>query len=110
MVRYFDAKHTRIKETDQVWLKLAKGINIGYRLLNISVLDVKKIGPFLIKRRIGKIVFKLDLPDYLKIHSVISCIHLEPALPTHLENQAPPPPLQIEGEERYLVDRILRKE
>jgi hypothetical protein len=63
-----------------------------------------------VKRRIGKIAFELDLPDYLKIHPVISCIHLKPALPAHLENQAPPPPLQIEGEERYLVDRILRKE
>jgi hypothetical protein len=76
----------------------------------MSVLDIKKIGPFLVKRRIGKIVFKLDLSDYLKIYLVISCIYLKSALPTHLKNQSPPPPLRIEGEERYFIDRILRKE
>jgi hypothetical protein len=59
----------------------------------MSVLDIKKIGFFLVKRRIGKVVFKLDLPDYLKIYLVISYIYLESALPTYLENQSPLPPL-----------------
>jgi hypothetical protein len=52
----------------------------------MSVLDIKKIGPFLVKRRIGKVVFELDLPDYLKIYLVIFYIYLESALFIYLEN------------------------
>ena len=76
----------------------------------MSASDVKKIGPFPIKRKVGKVAFELDLPEYLKIHPVISCVHLEPALPEHLGSQTSPPPLTVEGEERYLLDRIIRKE
>jgi len=50
------------------------------------------------------------ISQYLKIHPVISCVHLEPALSEHLDSQTPPPPLTVEGEERYLPDRIIRKE
>jgi hypothetical protein len=110
MTKYYDAKHTRIKDTDQVWLKLAKGTDVGYRLPHMSALDVRKVGPFPIKRRIGKVAFELELPDYLKIHPVISCVHLEPALPEHLNARPPPPPLTTEEGEKYSIDRIVRKE
>lgn len=66
-------------KADYVWLKLAKGIDVGYRLPNMLALDVRKIRPFKIKRRVGKVAFELDLPSYLRMHPVISCIHLEPA-------------------------------
>jgi hypothetical protein len=110
MAKYFDSKHTPIKEADQVWLKLAKGTDIGYRLPNMSALDVKKIGPFPVKRRMGKVAFELDLPEHLNIHPVISCVHLEPARPEHFDRLPPPPPLVVDGEERYVIDRILKKE
>jgi hypothetical protein len=79
---------------DQVWLKLAKSTDLGYHLPSMPALDVKKIGPFPIKREVGKVAFELDLPEYPKIHPVISCVHLEPALP---HSQTPPPPLTVEG-------------
>lgn len=93
-----------------MWLKLAKGTDLGYRLPSMSALDVKKIGPFPIKRKVGKVAFELDLSEYLKIQPVTSYMHLEPALPEHLDSQTPQPPLTVEGEERYLLDRIIRKE
>jgi hypothetical protein len=44
------------------------------------------------------------------MYLVISCIHLEPANKQYLRRQTPPPPLMVKGEERYIIDRILRKE
>ena len=62
-------------------LKLAIETKVGYRLLNISALDVRKIGPFKVKRRIGKVAFELNLPLYIKIYLVISYVYLEPITP-----------------------------
>jgi hypothetical protein len=110
MAVYFDAKHTSIREADRVWLKLTKGTDVGYRLPNMSVLDPRKIGPFKVKRRVGKVAFEIDLFSYIKIHPVISCIHLEFAQEDELRRFAPLPPILVEGEERFIIDRILRKE
>lgn len=111
MAKYFDNRHTPIKAMDRVWLKLARGTRTGYRLPNVSDLDVIKAGPFTVKRKVGKVAFELDLPESFKIHPVISCIHLEPTREDPFDRQAPPPPpVVVEGEERYLIDRILKKE
>lgn len=96
---------------EKVWLKLAKGTKMGYRLPNVLDLDVIKTGLFTVKERVSKVAFRLDLLDDYKIHLVISCIHLEPAKEDPYNRQIPPPtPIIIEGEERYLIDRILKKE
>lgn len=110
MAKYYDAKHTPMFKAEYVWLKLAKGTDVGYRLPSMSALDVRKIGPFKVKRQISKVAFELELPSYLRMHPVISCIHLEPANGEHRDRQTPPPPLMIDGEERFIIDRILRKE
>ena len=111
MAKHFDNRHTPIKEMERVWLKLARGTRSGYRLSNVSDLAVIKTGPFKVKRRVGKVAFELDLPETFDIHPVISCIHLEPAKEDPFNRQTPPPPpIVVEGEERYLIDRILKKE
>src|SRR5271156_2135419 len=75
----------------------------------MSALEVKKIGPFPIKRKVGKVAFELDLPEYLKIHPIISCVHLEPTLPEHPDSQTPPPPLTVEGEEGTFLTILYAK-
>lgn len=113
MARYFDSGHTpvNIKKEDKVWLKLARGVQHGYRLPNMSDLNVIKAGPYKVKRRIGKVAFELELPDHIKIHPVVSCIHLEVCNEDLYDRRVPaPPPIIVEGEERYLIDRILKKE
>ena len=40
------ARHAQIKDTDQVWPKLAKSTDFGYRLPSMSALDVKKTESF----------------------------------------------------------------
>ena len=68
-------------------LKLATRTKVGYRLLNMSALDVRKIGPFKVKDRVGKVAFELELPPHLKIHPVIPCVHLELVTSNTLKRQ-----------------------
>ncbi|RMZ86659.1 hypothetical protein DV736_g6115, partial [Chaetothyriales sp. CBS 134916] len=110
MAIYFDRKHTPFRQADLVYLRLAKGVNIGYKLPNMSVLDVNKVGPFRVKRKVSNVAFELELPPDMGIHPVISCIHLEPANETHLKKAPPPPPIVVGNEERWIIDRLLRKE
>jgi hypothetical protein len=110
MARYFNEKHTPIKIGDQVMLKLATDTEIGYCFPNMSTLDVKNIGPFKVKNRVGKVAIELDLLEHLRIHLVISCIHLEPFSNELRTSAPPPPPVVIEGEERFIIDRILERD
>jgi hypothetical protein len=76
----------------------------------MSVLDARKVSPFKVKRRIGKVAFELELPAYIKIYLVISYVYLELALLEHLDKAPPPPSILVGGEERYIINRIVRKE
>ncbi|KXX73033.1 hypothetical protein MMYC01_210341 [Madurella mycetomatis] len=44
-------------------------------------IEFERLGPFVIKRRIGPLVYKLDLPDNLAIHPIILVAHLSPTPP-----------------------------
>ena len=77
----------------------------------MSALDVIQTGSFTVKRRIGNTAFEFSLPNHLKIHPLIFCVHLEPAQNDPHSSKSPPPALIIVGgEERYLIGRILIKE
>ncbi|ETI22354.1 hypothetical protein G647_06428 [Cladophialophora carrionii CBS 160.54] len=69
----------------------------------MSVLNPRKIGPFKVKRRVGKVAFELELPEHIKIHPTISCVHLKPALPDEYRRHQPPPPIEVDGEERFII-------
>ncbi|RMZ83023.1 hypothetical protein DV736_g6620, partial [Chaetothyriales sp. CBS 134916] len=50
MAIVFDRKHTPLRCSDLVYLKLAKGTKVGYKLPNLSALDINKVGLFKVKR------------------------------------------------------------
>jgi hypothetical protein len=111
MAQYFDKKHIPIKVHDKVWLKLASGIKQGYRLPNSTKLDVVKSGPYTVKRKVGKLAYELDLPSHMKIHPVISVVHLEPAVNDPYERTAPQvQPIEVNGEQRWVIDRLVKRE
>jgi len=56
----------------------------------MTAFGVRKIGPLKIKWKTSKVAFEIGLPEHIKIHTVISCIHFERCQPA--------PPLIIEGE------------
>ena len=47
------------------------------------------------KRRVGRLAYELDFPDYMRIHLVISMAHLSPssAEADPFDRAAPPPEL-----------------
>ena len=65
----------------------------------------KWIGPYKVIKRVGKVAYQLDLPSNLKLHDVfhVSLLHVY-----HSDGTVqPPPPILIEGDEEFEVDRIL---
>ena len=81
MALYYDKKHQPTELTRSVYLQLSKPTDIGYKLADTNKLSVIKDGLFRIKRQVGKLAYKLELPDRLKqIHPVISIAYLEQAI------------------------------
>ncbi|KAF2710380.1 hypothetical protein K504DRAFT_501650 [Pleomassaria siparia CBS 279.74] len=85
--------------------------------------DLFAKGLFPIVKRISKLAYQLKLPGYIKIHPVISVIHLEPAIPDPYERPTTTAPEVIEQRSatredatvsyqaaKSIVDRILQKE
>ncbi|SCZ91750.1 BZ3500_MvSof-1268-A1-R1_Chr5-1g07649 [Microbotryum saponariae] len=75
-----------------------------------SKLDSNKLGPFAIKRIINPVAYELDLPSTMRIHPVFHVSLLEPYRPNTLPSRqqpVPPPPDLIDGQEAFVVERIL---
>jgi hypothetical protein len=82
-------------------------------LQNQTKLSFNKIGPFkILEQYNGDLTFKLELPSWLTgIHPVISVKFLEPASEDSYERPRPETgSIIVEGEERYIIDKILDKE
>ena len=66
--------------------------------------------PYKVKKVILTNIIELDLPTTVKIHPVVNVSRIQLYKP-QVEGQkvAPPPPIVIEGEEEYEVEKILNK-
>lgn len=98
---------------DMVYLKLAKGTNDGYKLLqNQTKLSFIKLGPYPITEVVNPLAFRVGLPQWLSIHPVISVDHLELDRPDEFGRPQPNPGPIIDdnGVEKYIVEEILSKE
>lgn len=83
---------------------------MSYRLFNVLNLNVIKTRSFVVKRRVSKIIFKLDLSEKYKIYLIIFYIYLESIREDSYDRQTLLSILVIiKREERYLIDRILKK-
>ncbi|KAK0637673.1 Transposon Tf2-12 polyprotein [Lasiodiplodia hormozganensis] len=71
-------------------------------------LSWKYIGPFTIKDKAG-LAYKLDLPPGLNLHPVmhVSKLLKDPNDALEGQVQEPPPPIEIEGENEWVVEQIL---
>ena len=69
-----------------------------------SMFHPKYIGPFTVLRQVNPVAYKLQLPNNIKLHPVFHTSLLKPAPNTRYKK---PPPLQVQGQEEYEVQRIL---
>jgi hypothetical protein len=59
---------------------------------------------------VGELAYELELPSHLKIHPVISVIHLEQAYDDEYGRTIPPPsPLIVDGREEHEIERIVEQ-
>ena len=114
---YYDARHVplKLKAGDHAYLRL----NHGYQLPGRPNKKVspQRCGPFLVKRRIGRLAYELQLPSNWRVHPVVSVAQLEPS-PTQEDpyNRARPDhpdAVEVEGDtpqwRSYVVERIVDK-
>lgn len=94
-----------LKEGDEVWLN-AK--NIVTRR-PARKLDHRRLGPFRILKVISPWAYKLQLPASIRIHPVQHISLLDPVAQDPFPGQviAPPPPVEVDGDEEYFVEQVL---
>ena len=74
-----------------MYLRLHKGYHLPSKLT--KKLSQQRAGPFLVKRRVGRLAYELELPDNMAIHPVVSVAQLAPTPSGEdpFERTAPPP-------------------
>jgi len=67
------------------------------------------LGPYPVKRRVGKYAYHLALPPPMRrLHPVFNVVKLSPDDPIIGRHQNPPPPPElVDGKEEYVVEKIL---
>jgi hypothetical protein len=100
-----------MKVGDYALLRLHK----GYRIPSApnKKLSQQYAGCFKIIERIGRLAYRLDIPDHWKIHNVFSIAHLEPSSPPGSDKYARPVPDHPSAidtdKDLFEVDRLLDK-
>ncbi len=80
--------------------------NLSLKSPGSAKLLPKWIGPFLVIRKINEVAFKLELPPSYLIHDVFHISLLKPFVES-ARSQPLPPPIELEGELYYTIERIL---
>ena len=113
MKDYYNARHQPqfFNVNDLVNLRLHKGYQIP--TIGSKKIGPQLIGPFKIIERIGRLAYRLHLPDNIRTHNVVSITHLDPAtdpaLNLYYRYRSPPPTVVIDGEDEYQIEKLVRK-
>ena len=88
---------------DQVLLRTK---NLKLKTTGSRKLLPKWIGPFQVIGKVGKVAYKLELPDVMLCHPVFHVSNLQPYR-SNGSVQPPPMPIEVEGDLEYEVEQIL---
>jgi hypothetical protein len=72
-------------------------------------LKAGKLGPFKIIHKVSSVTYKLDLQKKLRIHPIIHVSEIEPYYEDTFRRNQPSPPVIVNNEEEYEVEKILGK-
>ncbi|OGM40970.1 hypothetical protein ABOM_010505 [Aspergillus bombycis] len=118
MKQYYDRNRVPIEFEigDEVFLKLHQGYKLPANKRVSKKFSRQLAGPFMVLRRIGDLVYELDLPSTWKVNPVISVIHLEKGTtdkdPFGRAPSKPPPVLEErfpDDTNRFEVEAVLDK-
>ena len=84
-----------MKVGDWALFRFHKGYSIPTIARVTKKLMQQYVGPFLIKKRVGRLAYKLDIPHDWRIHPVFSIVQLEPALTPSKDLFQRPRPTQL---------------
>jgi hypothetical protein len=90
---------------DKVWLEAT-----NIRMTRSRKLASRQLGPFTVIEKLGELTYRLDLPPSMaKIHNTFHIGLLSPLVPDEIpgRTQPAPPPIIVDGDEEYEVDKIL---
>ncbi len=106
--RKYADRRTKPREfevSDMVWLS---GKNIRTKSPS-KKLDHRFYGPYLVIERIGTQAYRLKLSQLVgSIHDVFHVSLLEPYVSDGRRAPEPPPPIDVDGEEEYKLEEILK--
>jgi len=110
MARYYNQRHTpapEYKPGDKVFLDAS-----DVRTTRPSQkLAHRYLGPFVVVKKVGSSAYHLHLPNSMRrLHPVFNVVKLMPAPEdpiTGRHTAKPPPPELVDGEEHYIVEKIL---
>ena len=110
----FDKKHRSLELIEQVYLKKIKTERPKYHFFKSSSLSVKKLRFFQIKKKISLLIYELDLLKFLKIHSMISMIHLKQYKENFFDKKfsiiRDSTSIIMKKQSQYVIERIVRAE
>jgi transposase InsO family protein len=110
---HYDRKHTAMFLASGDWALLR--LHRGYSIPSVHnrKLDQQYAGPFKVLEKVGRLAYKLKIPDHWRIHNVFSIAQLEPAPPPGSDPYSRPVPdhpgAVIPGTNIYEVERLLDK-
>ena len=99
-------RHVKYEEGEQV---LLNSRNLRLKHPGSKKLLPRWVGPFSVERRIGLVAYRLALPN--SMHTVHPVFHVSRLAKYRTDGryQPPPPPIKLEGELKYEVEKILDK-
>ena len=76
-------------------------------------IDPQLIEPFRILERIDRLTYRLELPDNMRIHDVVSVAHLKPVInsakDSYRRRRSPPSVIVLNEENEYEIEKLIRK-
>jgi len=71
-------------------------------------LDWKRLGPYVVKRKVSPYAYELELPRDIRINPFRHVSLLDPVAedPLRGQNVMPPPPVEVDGDQEYQVEQV----
>ena len=99
-------RHVEYEEGEQV---LLNSRNLKLKHPGSRKLLPRWVGPFTVERHIKPVAYRLALPDSMRIVHPVFHVSRLAGYRTDGRCQPPPPPIELEGELKYEVEKILDK-